>query len=178
VRDKIVSSAQALLARNPGATTIELAAAAGVGRATLHRYFPSRTALVRAAGLDAMVRLSRDLRRAVRVKEPARASLARIIGVLVAHGASLHFLLVAADLFDDPKLARAERAIDRLVDPVFERAIRKKVLRRDLDPVWLDAAVEGLIYAAWSAVADGRVAADDAPRLVLDALLRGFGARR
>jgi AcrR family transcriptional regulator len=178
VRDKIVSSAQALLARNPGATTIELAAAAGVGRATLHRYFPSRTALVRAAGLEAMARLSRDLRRATRVKEPARAALARVLGVLVAHGAALHFLLVAADLFDDPELARAERVIDRLVDPVFERAVQARILRRDLDPVWLDAAVEGLIYAAWSAVADGRISAADAPGLVLDAIRRGFGARR
>jgi AcrR family transcriptional regulator len=178
MRDKIVSSACALLARNPGATTIELAAAAQVGRATLHRYFPSRTALVRAAGLEGLARLSRDLRRAVRVKEPARASLARVVGVLVEHGAALHFLLVAADLLDDPALARAERRIDGLVDPVFERAVKARILRRDLDPRWLDAAVEGLIYAAWSAVADGRVPAADAPGHVLDAILRGFGGAR
>lgn len=175
MRDKIVSAACGLLARNPGATTIELAAAAGVGRATLHRYFPSRTALVRAAGVEVLGRLTRDLRRARRVHESALAALTRVVGILVEHGAALHFLVVAAELFADPALVSAGRKIDRLVEPVFARAIRARILRRDLDPVWLDAAVEGLIYAAWSAVAAGRIPVADAPAHVLDAILRGFG---
>ncbi|NEC93219.1 TetR/AcrR family transcriptional regulator, partial [Streptomyces sp. SID12501] len=47
-RDQVLRSAAALLSRKSTATMDEVARAAGIGRATLHRHFAGRDALVRA----------------------------------------------------------------------------------------------------------------------------------
>ena len=47
-RERILSAAGFLFERDPGATMTEVAAAAGVGRSTLHRHFSSRRELWRA----------------------------------------------------------------------------------------------------------------------------------
>ena len=46
---RIIEAAVELLARQPGASVEQIASAAGVGRATVYRHFPTRTGLVRAA---------------------------------------------------------------------------------------------------------------------------------
>lgn len=47
-REQVLRSAAALLTRKSTATMDEVAKAAGIGRATLHRHFAGRDALVRA----------------------------------------------------------------------------------------------------------------------------------
>src|SRR5688572_27825986 len=47
-RDRILSPAAGLFERDPGASMTDVAAAAGVGRSTLHRHFSSRRELWRA----------------------------------------------------------------------------------------------------------------------------------
>ena len=48
-RQRILDAARDQLTRDPRATIADVAAAAGVGRSTLHRHFPTRVDLVRAA---------------------------------------------------------------------------------------------------------------------------------
>lgn len=50
---RIIEAAVELLARHPGASVEQIAAAAGVGRATVYRHFPTRTDLVEAASRHA-----------------------------------------------------------------------------------------------------------------------------
>jgi TetR/AcrR family transcriptional regulator, repressor for lfrA len=50
-RKAILESAMAVLADNPAAPLSDIAADAGVGRSTLHRYFPERADLIRALAL-------------------------------------------------------------------------------------------------------------------------------
>src|SRR5690349_24379351 len=59
-RERVLEVAARLLADAPGTTMSDLAAAAGVGRSTLHRHFPTR----------------RDLDEALRGRPPAPASYA------------------------------------------------------------------------------------------------------
>src|SRR5213592_2793650 len=51
-RERILAAAGALLGDNPRATMAEVAAAAGLGRSTLHRHFRTRMDLVRALDAD------------------------------------------------------------------------------------------------------------------------------
>lgn len=51
-RQALVGVAREVLAADPHASITRLAAAAGVSRATLYRFFPSREALSRAAGIE------------------------------------------------------------------------------------------------------------------------------
>src|SRR5690349_9658725 len=50
-RKAIIDAAMIVLAENPAAALSDVAAAAGVGRSTLHRYFPERADLIRAVAL-------------------------------------------------------------------------------------------------------------------------------
>src|SRR2546425_4954064 len=93
-RDHVLRTAAALLTRKSTATTDEVAKAAGISRATLHRHFAGRDALVRAleslgigeceAALDA-ARLdegsaSEAVRRLVSEIQPAAGLLAFLYG--------------------------------------------------------------------------------------------------
>ncbi|MEU1179064.1 helix-turn-helix domain-containing protein [Streptomyces sp. NPDC005820] len=60
-RRAILDAAITLLATDPTASLSEVAAAAGVGRTTVHRYFPERSDLLAAIGVDR--RRSRGRRR-------------------------------------------------------------------------------------------------------------------
>src|SRR3954447_8329581 len=51
-RARILAAAAPLLGDNPRATMAEVAAAAGLGRSTLHRHFRTRMDLVRALDAD------------------------------------------------------------------------------------------------------------------------------
>ena len=50
-RQTVLASAGATLARNPAASVADIASRAGVGRATLYRFFAKNDAIVLAAGL-------------------------------------------------------------------------------------------------------------------------------
>jgi AcrR family transcriptional regulator len=50
--DAILTAAKTVLARDPRATLDDVAVAAGVSRATIYRYYPSRTALLGALDLE------------------------------------------------------------------------------------------------------------------------------
>ena len=58
MREAIVDAAIDTFARNPGASLAEVAARAGVGRASLHRHFPSRDDLVTAITRQCMDEIS------------------------------------------------------------------------------------------------------------------------
>ena len=54
----VLDAATRVYALNPRASTQEVAAAAGISRATLHRLFPSRDALIEELGLLAVTRIN------------------------------------------------------------------------------------------------------------------------
>ena len=175
-RERILLAAATVWAADPSAPLEVIAQAAGVGRATLHRYFASRGDLIRAAALSGIDALGATLERAALFDMPAGDALDLLIALLVPFGDRLHFLLVTGDLLTDPELAEAEATIDAPIRRLLDAAAAAGVLRADMPGAWRFRALESLLYAAWTAVAAGEVARLDAPVLVRDAFRRGFGA--
>ena len=176
-RDALLQAATQLLARNPGATLEEVSLEAGVGRATLFRYFPTRSELLREVGVAAMARLEGSLDQVDLSAGSSVDKLGRLVDALVPWGEQLRFLLVASELYEDEALARAEERIDARILPVFRAAKADGTLRADIPDGWLFEAFEALLYASWTAVAKGGVARKDAGPLLLETLLHGFGGR-
>ncbi|PTL75167.1 TetR family transcriptional regulator [Vitiosangium sp. GDMCC 1.1324] len=172
-RALLLSTAAQVFAANPSASLDEVARTAGVGRATLHRHFGSRTELIRAAGLDAIAQLEQALRAHPFEKLPPAAALDAMATALVPWGEKLRFLLVASELEEDPELKAAEARVDERIGAVLDRAREKGVLRRDVPLAWLFSSFEALLYAAWMAVARGDLAANDASRTFLETFLHG-----
>ncbi len=175
-RDRILIAAATVWAADPSAPLEVISQAAGVGRATLHRYFASRAHLIRAAALSGIDALATALDAAALFEKSAGEALDRLVDLLVPFGDRLHFLLVTGDLLTDPELAAAEAAIDAPIRRLLDAAAAAGELRADVPSAWRFRALESLLYAAWTAVAAGEIARLDAPQLVRDAFRRGFGA--
>lgn len=174
-RDRILRVGAAVLARSPSASLDEIARAAELGRATLHRHFASRTDLLREIGLVALATIESAVAEARLAEDVPEVALRRLIEVLTPLGVHARFLLYAAELYDDPELGRADDRINSMILPVFTRLRQAGVLRADLPDAWQFASLQALLYAAWDAVHFGTVARNDAPRLVLSSFLRGAG---
>jgi TetR/AcrR family transcriptional regulator, mexCD-oprJ operon repressor len=120
----------------------DVAAAAGVARATVYRYFPKRQVLLdelaAVAVADAGARLA-----AARLDEiDARDAVTRAIRALVEVGDAL---VVLARERVRPAPAQFERELAAPLRRVFERGQQHGQLRDDVSASWLTDALVGLI---------------------------------
>lgn len=177
-RASAMAAALDLAMTRPDASLDEVAIRAGIGRATLFRHFPNRTALLREAGRRVVATCHARLDAVAEAGGGPERRLRAMVDVLVEEGLPLHALLSERALAEDAILQRETRALDRWIGPVLQDCIAEGVLRADIDPAWFDAAFEGLLYAAWTSVRSGALSAPAASVCVCDTLLHGFGAGR
>jgi AcrR family transcriptional regulator len=183
-RDDILGAAQRLLNVDAGASMTAIAEAAGVGRATLHRHFTTREALLTELGTRSLDRWEGRLDDGDLEAVAASGDAARIRSLLdalvlgyVEDSDDFGFALTDhVILADEALVERTERLADR--ETVLWAAGQSAgVLRADLAPRWLGHAVYGLLVAAREAVRVGDVARRDVPDLVLSTFLTGVGER-
>lgn len=182
-RDEVLAAAQRHLNVDPRASMAVLAAAAGVGRATLHRHFASRDALLHELGSRSHDRWEQSLDAADVDGAAASGDAARIEACL--RDLLARYLADADDFgfaLTDGYLASAPDLIERM-DGLAEREVAllsaaqsAGVLRDDVPARWLTHAVYGLLVAAREAVRDGDVARRDLDELVLTTFLKGSSA--
>src|SRR3974390_767640 len=82
----ILETAASLLAERLGASMNDIAAAAGVGRATLYRYFPTREALLNALADGALEELTARIAAAGLDQVPVPEALQRLLRAVLAVG--------------------------------------------------------------------------------------------
>ena len=175
-REGLVRSATRTLTSQPGASLEEIAKRAGVGRATLHRHFGSRNGLIRELALAALEETDRATAQIpwdTTAVEMLRATLEAVVPL----GDRYHFLSQELETLKDPDIVAAtQRQLKGLGDLVA--AVKQEgKLAQDVPDAWTLAALDALIYAAWSSVHEGWVARREAPGLVLRTILEGLGPR-
>ncbi|WP_455358011.1 TetR/AcrR family transcriptional regulator [Streptomyces sp. SYSU K21746] len=175
-RDQVLRTAAALLSRKSTATMDEVAKAAGIGRATLHRHFAGRDALVKALE-DLGIREFEAAIDAARLSEGGASDAVRRLIAETEPGAGLlAFLVTENQLFEGEQVNEGWARLDARVSALFRRGQEEGEFRIDLSPAWLTEALYGLIgNCAW-AIQDGRVAAKDFQYMIAELLLGG--ARR
>lgn len=175
VRRQILKAAMGVLVADPGESMQAVADAAGVARATLHRYFTGRQELVQAIALGALSECE-DVVAGARLEEGAVSeAISRLVEGLVPIGESLQFLLYEAQLTEDPGFAAADARVLAPVGELIERGKQDGTFRPEVPAAWIRSALEALVYAAWEGVRDGKIARRDAPSLVTATLLSGLG---
>lgn len=175
-RTQVLRAAAALLSRKATATMDEVARAAGIGRATLHRHFAGRDALVRALEQLGIEETEAALE-AARIEEgPADEAVRRLVPALQPVAPLLSFLVTENQLFEGDGQNEGWARLDARLVALFRRGQEEGAFRIDLTPAWLCEALYGLIGSGAWAVADGRVAANDFSYMITELLLGG--ARR
>ncbi len=110
-RAAILEAAMDVLAVAPSASLSEVAARAGLGRATLYRHFPSREALIGAIQKETLARASAALATVDLDGLPVREAVRRAVEVLVPLGRRFHVLLGPAGIGNPEFMAARERVL-------------------------------------------------------------------
>lgn len=161
------------LVADPSASLASVAAAAGIGRTTLHKKYATRQDL-----LVAVAHRSLDLaERAVRIPDAAAPDAPdRLIAALIPVGPQLAFLFRQPSLDANAEVAARLSGLDGPIIDVVTAAQEAGRLRGDRPVWWFVCSLYALVYVAWEGIASGRLARLEAPALVRDTLLHGLGA--
>ncbi|GGS98218.1 TetR family transcriptional regulator [Planobispora rosea] len=177
-REQIITAAIRHLNAAPTASMAEIAAAAGISRATLHRHFASRDELVTVLGwraLEDWQRVQREAGIAEAVASGDRALLREALQALLHGGVAIcheHGFLLTERALPADLLRRSDEIEEHEVE-FLSACQRAGLIRADLPPRWVSSVVFGLLVAVTESVRRGDVAQRDVPRLFLDTFLRG-----
>jgi len=175
-RRALLDAAVTVLTKDSSASLAEVASVAGVGRTTLHRYFPTREGLIRALVEDALDRVAEAIASAHPDEGPVLEALQRVTDTVVPLGPSLAFLHAEPDVFNARDLIRRWYEALEPVAGAVERGQVEGSIRADLPTKWIVDAYTGLILTAWDVADEGRIWLQDAPRLVMSTIVAGVAA--
>ncbi|MFD4295347.1 TetR/AcrR family transcriptional regulator [Rhodococcus sp. NPDC058505] len=150
-RRAILDAAVDVLSKNPSAPLSDIAAAADVGRSTLHRYYPERGELVAALGTHALDKLDAALVRARPTEGPADEALRRMSHECFEIGPTL------ALVYGDPQVLSNEAfwvRLDRTDAPLLElleRGIAEGTFTATLKVRWLRRMLWWCLLTGWEA---------------------------
>lgn len=184
-RQAILEAAVRLLVEDPGVSMQRIAEAAGVGRTTVHRFFPSREDLIRAIWAQALEEAEAAMDSARPEEGSIEEALERLARALVPIGERFRFLMQesyypaqvgeSSDV-EDTFSAEAEERLTVPLRALVERGRRDGAFRLEIPSAWIVSVFWALVFAAWEDIQAGRIAPLDAPRLVKTTVLRGLGS--
>lgn len=178
-REGLLYSIAVILTDQPRLPMEQLARKVGVSRATLHRMFPSREAILFAVQHLAHAVAGRAIEAAQPERGPADEALARLVEKSMPD-AALHLLLARnrnETGNDTPENdVRWEPYRQRLLS-LFRRGQEAGLFRVDLSAQWMLDAMAALMFAAAEAIRAGRLAPADGVAAVVGMLLDGSRRR-
>jgi TetR/AcrR family transcriptional regulator, repressor for lfrA len=168
-RKAILDAAMTVLADNPSASLSDIAAAADVGRSTVHRYYPERTDLLRALALHVHELSNAAIDRADPTHGPADAALRRVVESQLDLGPIVLFVYRDPTILADRELATHLDTGDEAIVEVLTRA---SVERPEYPPGWARRVFWALLDAGYEAARQ-----DGTPRhQIVDAIMTSLTA--
>jgi AcrR family transcriptional regulator len=169
----IIEAAFAIYAETPTASLGDVAARAGVGRATLHRHFPGRPELMRALAQIAMQELDAAVTEATQDAPSYAEGFRRALSAIVPL-ANRQLFLANEGLEADPEVAAAHAQSHAALLENVKAAQAEGAFDPALPATWIAAAYEALIYAAWNEVKAGEATPKQAAGLAWRTLTQGL----
>lgn len=161
-----------MLGKDPRATLADVAKGAGVGRATLHRYFASREELVSVLALESIQAIDEACAAIDYYGQSPTVSLRQTLEVTVPLGARYAFLAYQAT-FDEEVMRELSRQHDE-TRQLVEAVKSEGTFDAEIPTSWIVTTIDHLIYAGWSAVQAG-TPAPQVVDLMMRTLTRGLG---
>ena len=172
-REQVLRAAADFLGRRPNATQDEIAAAVGVSRATLHRYFAGRAALLEALDDLAVTQMHQALKTARLHEDSATDAMRRLVAACQPVSPYLALLYSQTQDIGADKSLAGRSEIDAEITALFQRGQQAGEFRPDLTATWLTEAFYSLVAGAAWAIRIGRVAGRDFTHMITDLLLHG-----
>ncbi|MFJ6215645.1 TetR/AcrR family transcriptional regulator [Streptomyces sp. NPDC092296] len=172
-RDSVLDAAVGVLSRQPTAAMDDIARAAGISRATLHRLFPGRDALVREVGALGLRRFSQALDDAAIERGDPVAAVRRLVDAVVPLAQLCSFLTGESKLYEDTEINQSWDRLDGRIRALFLRGQQEGAFRIELPAAWLSEAFLDLVAGVGWAVQDGRLAPRDSVHALAELFLGG-----
>jgi TetR/AcrR family transcriptional repressor of mexCD-oprJ operon len=174
----IIDSAATILAARGNAVSMEeIANSAGIGRATLYRYFSNREALLEAMAAASVQELAVRVRDADLDEVSFEEAIARLARGFIATG-SKYIALSGDGARRTDAYPNAEVEVVEPIRALFRRAVADGALREDLAPEFLMDLFTGLIKGALEATSRRRKGIEETAAGVTSVFLRGAGVSR
>jgi AcrR family transcriptional regulator len=176
-RGAILAAAASVLARDRTATLSDIAEASGVGRTTLHRYFPDRESLIEAAVKDSIQAIQQSVTEAVLDQGPPLDAMRRAVAAMVAVGDRLMFV------FGDPRVLEGYGAGSGAAppdDPVIDlirRGQAEGVFDPEVSASWIQHVLWVLVYRGCEDADSGELPRHGVTATVIRTLENGIHAR-
>jgi TetR/AcrR family transcriptional regulator, mexCD-oprJ operon repressor len=172
----ILDTAAAVLAgRGESASMAEIADAAGVSRATLYRYFPTRDALLNALAEAATAELRERIADAELDTIPVPEAIARLTRGFVLTGSK--YVALAHSGHKPPGAGQAQQDLAEPVHRLLRRGITDGTLRSDLAPEVLVQIFSSLLETAIRISGPGGSGAEKASAAIISVFLDGSRPR-
>ena len=172
----IIDSAVTILAeRGEAASMEEIATAAGIGRATLYRYFPNREELLSAMAAASVEELAARIEEANLEAVPFEEAVARLARAIIATGSKFTALSRDGAKHSDD-LPDLDVKVTEPIRALFRRASAEGALRPDLPLDVLMDLFSGLIRGALDSTASGRRGIEEAAAALTTLFLDGARA--
>jgi len=129
----ILDTAVQVLAQRPDASMNEIASAAGVGRATVYRYFSSREALLRALATASDHELASRIAGAGLDDVPVPEALQRLLRAVLTVGD--HYVVLLGDrmILGREDVEEVSSGIELPIEALFRRGLDDGTFRPELD---------------------------------------------
>jgi TetR/AcrR family transcriptional regulator, mexCD-oprJ operon repressor len=172
----ILDVAADLLARGGEPPSMsDVAAAAGVARATLYRYFPTRERLLQALAAYALDATATRLAEADLDTVPVAEGIARIARVVAAGGSK--YAAIMGPMQTRPA-GLVEQQIGTMIQALLRRGIDDGTFRGDLTAEELGFVLGQLLQAAARMAAEHQAGVEKAAALVTSVFLHGTQSRK
>jgi TetR/AcrR family transcriptional regulator, mexCD-oprJ operon repressor len=172
-RERVLRAAAEFLSRRPNATQDEIAAAVGISRATLHRYFAGRDALLGALNQFAIGQMREALRTARLHDGSAAEALRRLATACEPVSEYLLLLYSECQDFDTTQPTDEWAEIHAEIRQLFQRGQREGEFRPELSAVWLTEAFLNLCSGAAWVIQVGEAGRREFSDMITDLLLHG-----
>ena len=170
----ILDVAADLLARGGEPPSMaEIAAAAGVARATLYRYFPTRERLLAALTATGLETAATRLAEADLDTVPVPEAIARLARVVATAGSKYAAVVSAFD-----PAGAVEQQIGTMIQALLQRGIDDGTFRADLTIDELGFVLGQLLQAAGRMAAEQQAGAEKAAALITSVFLHGTQNRQ
>lgn len=145
-RRAILDAAMSVLGDNPAAPLADIAAAAEVGRSTLHRYYPERADLIRALAVHVHALSSAATTAADPTCGPAVTALRRVVESQLDLGPMVLYIYNEPTVLADPELMAH---LDTGDEAIIEVLARVSTARPNTPPGWARRVFWALLQAGY-----------------------------
>jgi len=174
--DAIIEAAFELYNESPSASLADIAARAGVGRATLHRHFKGREDLLRVLASRAIAEINDVALDAFARSSSSMDALKKVMEAVIPLANRQWFL--AYENFDQvPEISGAYRQQSGGTEFLIASAKKEGAIQSGLSDNWLVRVYDNLVFTAWEMVKDGEATPRQAEQFAWQTFCEGCVAK-